>query len=565
VLRMRIWVYLVVGLGLAGRMAAGQDVDGLALVRKAVKSSTLDQAGTHPFHLRATLAPSFDRDKASGRTGSVEIWWTGVGHFRREVRSPGFQQVEVVDGGRVWQKNEGDYLPAWLAEISEALLHPVSDQSLAMKGVAPDKVNAERSQFASVYLNWEKPLPMDMQPSKEGISISSVTGLLSYGGGLGWGAGFSDYRDFHGRSVAMKLSHGSPEVTAKVEVLEDLGTVSPGWLDASAPGGDLHPIRLVTIAGTDLAKDAEGTTPIVWPEVKDGPLEGVIWTDLVVDRAGTIREPFSTISDNPLINGYMHDYLAALRFKPVLRDGESVETVRHVVLRFKLHRPAGVEDLGTARAAFERGRVMSSLAFGTGTSYAMTGKFTVKLASGTVNGTYTDTWKDAQHWKREAVCDGGRVDRSQDGDQQYLWVDGPQGGLARLVMTAVEPLPAGDTMTESDWRLRREMVDGVSTLRVTRGEVDHANPKTSNGYWFDESGRLVQAYASKLALSYSGYRPVAEGAVPTTIAGRVAAGGTVVMQIDLEEPVPLSAATLGKNSFRVPGHEWKRQFTAEVR
>src|SRR5206468_9798609 len=44
-------------------------------VRKAVERSTLNQAGTTPFHLKATISPSFERDKDSGRTADVEIWW----------------------------------------------------------------------------------------------------------------------------------------------------------------------------------------------------------------------------------------------------------------------------------------------------------------------------------------------------------------------------------------------------------------------------------------------------------------------------------------------------------
>jgi hypothetical protein len=38
-------------------------------IKKAVERSTLDQAGTQPFHLKAMIAPSFERDKESGRTG----------------------------------------------------------------------------------------------------------------------------------------------------------------------------------------------------------------------------------------------------------------------------------------------------------------------------------------------------------------------------------------------------------------------------------------------------------------------------------------------------------------
>jgi hypothetical protein len=94
-------------------------------VKKAVEHSKLDQPGTKAFHLRATLAPSFERDKESGRTGGVEIWWASPTRWKREVRSPEFHPVDIVDGARDWQKNEGDYFPEWLREVAVALINPV--------------------------------------------------------------------------------------------------------------------------------------------------------------------------------------------------------------------------------------------------------------------------------------------------------------------------------------------------------------------------------------------------------------------------------------------------------
>jgi hypothetical protein len=94
-------------------------------VKKAVERGTLDQAGTKPFHLKAVLAPSFDRDKDSGRTGEVEIWWASPTQWKREVRSSEFHQIEIVDAAHDWQKNEGDYFPEWLREIAVELIKPV--------------------------------------------------------------------------------------------------------------------------------------------------------------------------------------------------------------------------------------------------------------------------------------------------------------------------------------------------------------------------------------------------------------------------------------------------------
>ena len=94
-------------------------------IKKAVERSTLDQPGTKAFHIRASLAPSFERDKESGRTGEVEIWWVSPTQWKREVRSPEFHQIEIVDGAHDWQKNEGDYFPQWLQQTAEELIRPV--------------------------------------------------------------------------------------------------------------------------------------------------------------------------------------------------------------------------------------------------------------------------------------------------------------------------------------------------------------------------------------------------------------------------------------------------------
>jgi hypothetical protein len=92
--------WVVAGLLIGFVPGLGVAQDGLSLVKDAAKKSTLDQPGTHPFHLRAVLAPSFPRDAGSGRSGEIEIWWQAPGVYRREIRSAGFHQVEIVNGGQ---------------------------------------------------------------------------------------------------------------------------------------------------------------------------------------------------------------------------------------------------------------------------------------------------------------------------------------------------------------------------------------------------------------------------------------------------------------------------------
>ena len=146
--------------------------------------STLDQSGTKPFHLKATLAPSFERDKDSGRTGVVEIWWASPTQWKREVRSPEFHQIEVVDGARDWQKNEGDYFPEWLRETAVELIRPVPPIDQVLEQVKTAEV---RRLGPMTNLSWTTTTgTADVRNiSRSSIAWQSSTGLLLYADGFG--------------------------------------------------------------------------------------------------------------------------------------------------------------------------------------------------------------------------------------------------------------------------------------------------------------------------------------------------------------------------------------------
>jgi hypothetical protein len=121
------------------------------LVRKAAERCTLNQAGTKPFNLKAVLAPSLDRDRGSNRTGEVEYWWASLTQWKREVRSPKFHQIAIVNGGNEWQKNEGDYFPEWLRETSVALIEPVPALEDVLKQVGESDV---RKLIGTTHFSW---------------------------------------------------------------------------------------------------------------------------------------------------------------------------------------------------------------------------------------------------------------------------------------------------------------------------------------------------------------------------------------------------------------------------
>jgi hypothetical protein len=307
-------------------------------VKKAVERSTLDQAGTKPFHLKATLAPSFDRDKASGLTGEVEIWWVSPTKWRRELRSPDFHEIEIADGVKDWQKSEGDYFPEWLRETAVELINPVPPINEVLEKVKTAEV---RHLMGQTNIGWVTNTGTAEVRNilRSYVALRDSTGQLLYAGGFGWGGEFKDYADFHGRMVARTVNVGTPQVTAKVTTLEDLGEPPAGLFDADAKGADPQPLRTVLADEPSLRKNLLPMQPVSWPLIKDGPLDGNVTTIIVVDREGKVREIRGVVSENSGVNETGKQAVAAMRFRPFVVNGVPAQVMSQFTLPFKTTRP----------------------------------------------------------------------------------------------------------------------------------------------------------------------------------------------------------------------------------
>jgi hypothetical protein len=541
----------------------GQTDDLVGKVKTALEKSTLDQPGAKPFHLRASFAPSFDRYKGSHRTGEIEIWWQSPNHWRRELRSPEFHQIAIVDGDHQWQKNDGEYFPDWLRQLATAIVRPVPlSMDVLLKRINTAEV---RHLMNQTNFNWDPTTGLgDEQANGKGyLALNDRTGLLLYAGGPGFSGGYQDFKDFHGRMIAWKVNSGSVEVTATLSVLEDLGTTPNGFFEANASGGDSELIETVVLSEDELRMSLLSSKPFTWPPVTDGPLEGGAGTEIVLDRTGKIREMEIPIVENPALRDAAGEGFRSMQFKPVLRNGVPVQATGRLTVHFKTVRPAGMETFDTAKNYFERGRRASFLSAGSTAPYLLRAELQVGTPSGVQTGRYEDTWISATEWKREAWLGSSHLIRSQSGDKRFLLAEGAESGALRTVMMLLEPIPAEDTMTESDWWIRRDTVDGVKAIRVYRGEGKNGEvtPATSQAYWFDDSGHLIKAYASGFEI-----RPSNSAAYNGVLIARqidVLKDGKVGLRFSLkgiESPSPEAA-----KSLKLKGHEWQRAFTGEVR
>jgi hypothetical protein len=565
---MRIWRWvglLTLVLAFAGALSASDDSEKDAqTVLKAVKRSTLNQQGTKPFHLKAALAPSLERDRDSGRTGEVEIWWVSPTQYRREVRSPEFHQIDIVNGDKEWQKNEGDYFPEWLREIAVALIDPVPPLDQVLQDVKEADV---KKMMGTTYYSWTiTSTDGNVQTSMgASVDVTDKTGLLSYAGGFGWNGAFKDFKSFYGRMVPRTVSSGTIEVTAKVITLEDLRSVPSGFFDAGASGGDSQLLRTALVEETALRKNMVPMESPGWPPLQDGPLEGAATTEIVVDRAGQVREIGSVVANNQGVYEVARKAFAAMRFTPYLENGTAVQVVSRISLPFKTVRPPGVETFDSAQTYFERGRRVSFPSSGTGTPYVLRADFQARGSSGIVEkGSYEDAWLSDSQWRREAWFGKSRYVRSRNGEKRYQLAEGPDSQLLKLVLKVMEPIPAIDTFTESDWKIKRDRVNGIQTVRVLAGYESpdgELDPEHARGYWFDETGKLVKTYFNGIETRRSEFEDF--NGVEISHLVNITRNGSLGMSIRVTQVSP--AGTMPKSTVELKGHEWIRAFTDEVR
>lgn len=549
---------------------AGRAENVVGQVKKAVEHITLDQSGTKPFHLKAVLAPSFERDNDSGRTGEVEIWWQSPTRWKRDVRSPEFHQVEIVDGARYWQKNEGDYFPEWLREMAIELVKPVPALEDVLNHVKSAQVrsfaNPRNPSMSQLNIDWVTNTgTTDVHNiSRSWVSLQESTGLLFYAGGLGWGGEFKDYAVFHGRMVARTVNGGTPQVTAKVITLEDLGNVAAGFFDVGTEGGDPQPLQTLLMDETSLRKNLLPGKPITWPPLQDGVLEGNVTTEIVVDRQGRVRDITSIVSENSGINDAGRQQIRSMRFNPFLLNGVPVQVMSQITVPFKTVRPAGSESFDSARTYFERGRKMGFLSAGSDKPYVLRAEFEAKGSQGIENGHYEDTWFSNIQWRREASIGKSRYVRSRNGEKRYELSEGPDTGVLRFVLKTLEPIPAIDTFYESDWRIKRDTVGDVHAIRVLAGYESpdgKLDPEQARGYWFDDSGLLLKTFLSGIETDWSEFEEFSGLKIARQI--DVRKDERLAMRIRIIEMMP--ATSPPSDNFELKGHEWQRAFTAEER
>jgi hypothetical protein len=100
----------------------------------------------------------------------------------------------------------------------------------------------------------------------------------------------------------------------------------------------------------------------------------------------------------------------------------------------------------------------------------------------------------------------------------------------------------------------------VKTVRVLTGYESPdgtLDPEHARGYWFDEAGKLLKTYFLGIETRRSGFEKFGGAEVAHEI--KVLRNGEPRMLIRVTQVSPV------ETTFDLPGHEWNRAFTDEVR
>jgi len=307
-------------------------------MERAAQLSQLTTPGSTPFHLKATIAELNSPD--SDYKAEVEMYWVARDRWRRTVKTSDFSQTIVVNDGKIAEQNQGDYFPMWLNEFVIAIFELAPTQIKELKASMPD-LAAFQKEAAKKLPPALRGLRLDTGtqcvrnqdhagiPPVQNTVFTSVCfenppGLLKSVSSPGFLAQFSDFKEFHGKNTARKISQ-EPEPGTKIEAriteLTELKEPDPVLFSTQAPSAMRERVVRMRVS-EGVARRLLLTAPeIAWMPVRDGKTSGTLSLAVSVDKEGHVRETWPLNSDNPFLSDQARKAVSKWNFKPLVMEG----------------------------------------------------------------------------------------------------------------------------------------------------------------------------------------------------------------------------------------------------
>jgi hypothetical protein len=306
-------------------------VDTDTALDRALKTSSLTFFGK-PFHAVMDISA-----ETKGYSGQIEVWWVNDTKYRLVVKSAHFSQEKVVNGSRVFEKDDGDYYPRWLENFVLALLDPVpiaknlrglgGTLTFGQKGLAtePCIVRDDRPGGITDQMTWGRLCFFTFSPLIDFVQATNI--FLE----------FTDYRDFGKKQVARsyKTAVGNSEyATGVLTTLEPFERPDDAMFTVATDTPAEQRIATEFVSTLKEESMVESAPMIAWPPVREGKTDGYMIVYARTDRTGQVRETRHFNSDNAGLEDFGTEQALKYKFKPLVVSDVARQMETPLVLHF---------------------------------------------------------------------------------------------------------------------------------------------------------------------------------------------------------------------------------------
>ena len=263
----------------------GERVDADTALDRALKSSSLTYEGK-PFHAVMEIGTA-----GTEYSGRLEVWWVDQSKYRVILTSPKFSQKKVVNGDRVFEKNDGDYYPRWLENFVLAVLDPVPmAKNFRGRGgavmVGPQITRSclqrdDRPGGITDQLTWGNICFSGTKPHLGSVLTTNID--MEY----------TDWKEFGEKQIAQTYSTDVLDykpVVGRLTTLEGLKKLDESMFLVTEVTSVEQRIATAFVSTLKEESLIETAPVIEWPSVREGKTEGYMIVFARTDRMGQVRE-----------------------------------------------------------------------------------------------------------------------------------------------------------------------------------------------------------------------------------------------------------------------------------
>ena len=317
-----ICVFLFAVVVTVARAQAKEKVSLAELPKHAIEQSQLTLPGSQPFHLKAKVFESSDRENDS-HNAEIEEHWVAPGKWRRTIKTADFSEVLIVNGATTAERITGDYYPNWLRTIVNGIFDPGARLQNVNMSASSDNPMIGGEQVCRRFMFLASNPPVT---NKVFSTYCFQDDLIASIGVPGYEISYADYKKFGEKQVARKLGEyieSGTELRADIYVLEALQAPDDSLFKSDQPS--IAPLRTILISEATLRGLAVSAPDMHWPTLTSGRNPGTLSIYVCIDRQGHVRETLPLNSDNPIMTAAAREQVLNWQFKPAINQGEPVQ------------------------------------------------------------------------------------------------------------------------------------------------------------------------------------------------------------------------------------------------